>query len=324
MYFGLPDEALALRDGLREVLASACTPATIRAAWDGDPCEALWKTLGEYGVIGLLVPEDRGGLGLDALTYVAAMEECGYAGVPGPLVETVAFADRLDLPLDGSARLAVKRGDVVPYAAVATHVYDADQLRLLDQVTATPVETVDRSRQAATVAGTPVGEKPQLRIVSREQFLEQHDGNPPPIAAEVATLGTAAFLLGLARRQIDLTVAYVKERTQFGVPIGSFQAIKHPLADAVVGAEFAWPAVLRAAHSVAEHDVEESTHVSMAKALASDAAYRVSRVCLQAHGAMGYTVEYDLHLFMKRTWALARDWGTASEHRMMIARGLLL
>jgi alkylation response protein AidB-like acyl-CoA dehydrogenase len=61
----------------------------------------------------------------------------------------------------------------------------------------------------------------------------------------------------------------------------------------------------------------------MAKALASDAAYRLSRVCLQAHGAMGYTVEYDLHLFMKRTWALAKDWGTADEHRAMIAREIL-
>ena len=65
MFFGLPDDAVALREGLRELLARTCTPATIRAAWDGDPCEALWKTLGQYGVLGLLVPESDGGLGLD-------------------------------------------------------------------------------------------------------------------------------------------------------------------------------------------------------------------------------------------------------------------
>src|SRR3954464_15365764 len=102
MYFGLPDDALALRDGLREVLSSACTPAVIRAAWDGDACEPLWKTLGSFGLPGLLVPEDRGGLGLDALSFVAAMEEAGWHGVPGTLVETVVFLPLTDLPYDGS------------------------------------------------------------------------------------------------------------------------------------------------------------------------------------------------------------------------------
>jgi alkylation response protein AidB-like acyl-CoA dehydrogenase len=296
VHFGLTDEALALREGLRDVLATTCTPATVRGAWEGDPCDALWKMLGDFGVLGLLVPEDRGGLGLDALSFVAAMEECGYAGVPGPLVETVAYLPVLGLPADGSARIAVHRGSPVPYAAVATHVVGATQ------EVGRRVETVDRSRQAAEVPG---------------------DAVPDSACSQLATLGTAAFLLGLARRQLDLTVDYVKARTQFGVAIGSFQAVKHPLADAVVGTELAWPAVLRAAQSLTDAEPEARLHVSMAKALASDAAYRLSRVCLQAHGAMGYTVEYDLHLFAKRTWALAKDWGTASEHRKLIARELL-
>jgi alkylation response protein AidB-like acyl-CoA dehydrogenase len=137
-----------------------------------------------------------------------------------------------------------------------------------------------------------------------------------------ARVGTAAFLLGLARRQVELTVAYVKSRTQFGVPVGSFQALKHPLADAVVGTEFAWPAVLRAAQSLLDGEPQADVHVAMAKVLASDAAYRVSRVCLQAHGAIGYTTEYDLHLFAKRTWALAADWGTSAELRSELARRL--
>jgi alkylation response protein AidB-like acyl-CoA dehydrogenase len=324
VYFGLPEEAVALREGLREVLGSACTPATIRAAWDGDPCDALWKSLGEFGVIGVLVPEDRGGLGLDALSFVAAMEEAGYHGVPGPLVETAAYAGTLDLPLDGSARLAVQRDDLVPYAAVATHVYSEDHHRLLENVTTSPEATVDASRQAARVQGTPVGRAPQLAHSSSEEFLTRHGGHPPAIPSELATVGTAAFLLGLARRQLDLTVAYVKERRQFGVAVGSFQAVKHPLADAVVGTEFAWPAVLRAAHVLSTAPLGAHLTVSMAKALASDASYRMSRVCLQAHGAMGYTVEYDLHLFAKRTWALSKDWGTASAHRRSIARGLIL
>jgi len=309
MFFGLTDQATAFRAGLRDVLPTACTPATIRAAWDGDPCESMWKTLGAYGVLGLIVPESAGGLGLDALSLVAAMEECGYHGVPGPLVETVVIAPRLGLALDGSARVAISdaRQPVVPYAAVATHVFDADLGQLLDDVTASPVSTVDGTRQAARVTGTPNGE-PVTDLGSTWRL---------------AMLCTSAFLLGLARRQVDMTVSYLKERRQFGVPIGTFQGLKHPLADAVVGTEFAWPVVLQAAHSVAREAPDARRRVAHAKAAASDAAYQVSRVCLQAHGAIGYTVEYDLHLFMKRTWALVADWGSASDHRMTIAKELL-
>ncbi len=297
MYFGLPDEALALRDGLREVLSSACTPSVIRSAWDGDPCESLWKTLGEYGVLGLLVDEAQGGLGLDELAFVAAVEECGYAGVPGPLVETVASLPHLHLPADGSVRIALTRPcGLVPHARVATHVDGS----AFDPSALDPVDTVDRSRTMGR--GTADATLP----------VELH-----------CQLGTAAFLLGLARRQVDMTVAYAKDRKQFGVPIGSFQAIKHPLAEAVVGTELAWPVVQYAAHALATGAPDAALRVSHAKAAASDAAYNVSRVCLQAHGAIGYTVEYDLHLFMKRTWALAQDWGSASDHRTKIAEELL-
>lgn len=309
MRFELPEEAVDLRAGVREVLAGACTPTTIRSAWDGDPCDAMWKAFGEFGLPGLLVDEERGGLGLDELSLVAAAEEAGWAGVPGPLVETLAALPEVDLPVDGSARVAVMREEqAVPYAGVATHVLNITEGTCLFDVSTAellPVETVDRSRRLAGVTGPAT-------------FVAVDAGR----LYERAVLGNAAFLLGLARRQLDLTVDYVKGRTQFGAPIGSFQAVKHPLADAVVGTEFAWPAILRAAHSLAHGDPYAWVHVAMAKAMASDAAYRMSRVCLQAHGAMGYTVEYDLHLFAKRTWALAEDWGSAAHHRSRIAHHL--
>ncbi len=306
MYFGLPDEAVALREGLREVLATACTPATIRGAWDGDVCESLWKELGSFGVAGILVPEDRGGLGLDELSFVAACEQAGYAGVPGPFVETLVSLPELDLPLDGSARVAIKRDGATPYAGTATHVFATRTWSLIHPPHVDALETVDRSRQLGFVTGPST----ELRTPQRQGLVERR-----------GALGTAAFLLGLARRQVDLTVAYTRQRTQFGVPIGSFQAVKHALVDAVVGTQFAWPAVLQAAaHD--PRDVHASIRSSAAKAMASDAAYQVSRVCLQAHGAIGYTVEYDLHLFAKRTWALANDWGTAEQHRAVVARHL--
>ena len=323
MYFGLPDDALSLRDGLREVLTGACTPATIRAAWEGSDSAALWKELAGFGLFGLLVPEDKGGLGLDELSFVAAMEECGYAGVPGPLVETLAYLPRHELPLDGGIRIAVQQvgAEHTPYAGIATHVEREDDLAFLTDFSVTEVETVDRSRRTGIVSGESPEPMPELTYVSSEQYVAQF-GPVPGTPRELAVLGTAAFLLGLARRQLDLTVDYLTTRKQFGVAIGTYQGLKHPLADAVVGTEFAWPVVLQAAHSLATQADDAALRVSHAKAAASDAAYRMSRVCLQSHGAIGYTVEYDLHLFMKRTWALAQDWGSASDHRRMIARSL--
>lgn len=137
-----------------------------------------------------------------------------------------------------------------------------------------------------------------------------------------AALGTSAQLIGLSRRMLDMTVAYVIERKQFGVPIGSFQAVKHHLADARLQIEFAAPAVYRAAWSLATNDPNAARDVSMAKAMASDCAHLVGRKALQCHGGIGYTVEYDLQLFLKRAWALEKLRGDAAWHRNRVGEAL--
>jgi hypothetical protein len=131
-----------------------------------------------------------------------------------------------------------------------------------------------------------------------------------------AALASAAQLVGLGQRMLDMTVGYVRQRQQFGVPIGSFQAVKHQLADSLKELAFARPAVWRAAASLEPRDI------SMAKAMASDAASFVARRALQCHGAIGYTVEYDLHRYLKHTWVLARSFGDAAWHRDRIAKEL--
>jgi alkylation response protein AidB-like acyl-CoA dehydrogenase len=133
---------------------------------------------------------------------------------------------------------------------------------------------------------------------------------------ERATVAAAAQLVGLGQRMLDLTVEYVKQRRQFGVPVGSFQAVKHQLADCLKELAFARPTVWRAACTL------EPVDVSMAKAMASDAASFVGRRALQCHGAIGYTVEYELAAFLKQTWVLARAYGDASWHRERIATEL--
>jgi hypothetical protein len=148
-----------------------------------------------------------------------------------------------------------------------------------------------------------------LELPIIEPVMRRPDG-------DLAALGAAAQLVGLAQRMLDLTVDYAKQREQFGVPIGSFQAVKHHLADALKEVAFARPAVWRAGAD------PTPVHVSMAKAMASDAASFVGRQALQCHGAIGYTVEYELHRFLKQTWTLARSHGDAAWHRERIARAL--
>ena len=122
---------------------------------------------------------------------------------------------------------------------------------------------------------------------------------------------------------IELSVDYAKVRKQFGAAIGSFQAVKHHLATAHMKIELARPAVYRAACSIDHADPAASLHVAMAKACASDGATLAARASLQCHGAIGYSFEHDLHLWMKRAWALAAALGDAAGHRARVATAVI-
>jgi hypothetical protein len=163
---------------------------------------------------------------------------------------------------------------------------------------------------------------PSLVAITHEELGYAGIVLPPRVDGEAATLAAAAELIGLGQRMIDMTVEHVSSREQFGVPVGSFQAVKHHLADALKELAFARPPVWRAAWSLAHGTDTIARDVSMAKAMASDAASFVARQALQCHGAIGYTVEYDLHTYLKRTWVLARAHGDAAWHRTRIYQHL--
>jgi len=320
MRFAFTDDQLDFRDAVRDLLANECPPSAVRAAWENDDGRsgAAWGALAEMGVLGALAPEAAGGLGLTVLDIVLIIEEAGYAALPEPLVEHALVAVPV---LDDPARAAAGEITVTaalgdPYvlygeSADAVVVDDDDLLYVVERADAllTPSAGVDGSRRLAWVEWdptSPIGDE-----TTRHAAFDR------------GALGTAALLVGLARRMLDLTVEYAKERTQFGVPIGSFQAVKHHLADSRIAIEFARPLVYRAAWSVTEGDPNAATHVSMAKSLASDAATLTASQALQCHGAIGYSYEYDLHLFMKRAWALAASWGDAAWHRARVGRAIL-
>jgi alkylation response protein AidB-like acyl-CoA dehydrogenase len=298
MRFAFNDEQLAFRDGLRDLLAKECTPGHVRDAWSNETgrVPGLWEQLAEMGVVGLLASEAAGGLGLSFVDLVLLLEETGYHAVPEPIVETAAFG----VPLLGDpAPVVATAHELVPWADTADIVitaagrFDPATIRLV------PRPSVDGARRLFLV-----------------------DGDARPLdglaaAFDRGVVGFAAQQCGLATRMLELTVDYVKDRHQFGVPVGSFQAVKHHLANARLALEFARPLVYRAAVTL------EPVHVSMAKAKADEAALVTARAALQCHGAIGYTTEYDLHLYMKRAWALARGWGDQRFHRARIGTAVL-
>jgi len=330
--FSFSEDQLAFADAVRDLLGHACPPEAVRAAWSGagpgyDP--ELWRRLGDMGVLGVLAPPESGGLGLSEVDLVRVLEESGRAALPAPLVEhaavavpLLAAAGRDDLVRSAVAGEAVvtfsDRADRVGWAEESSHLLVADrgEVRLLaplDVTTFSAVTAVDRSQRAAAV-GWSGGE-----VLA---------GADLGLAVDRAALGAAAQLCGLAAHLIDMTVDYVRQRHQFGAPIGSFQAIKHHLANALLSLEHARPAVYRAAwtvaHQSATHEsAERGRDVSMAKVMAGDAADLAGRTALQCHGAIGYTWEHDLHLWLKRVWVLERAWGGTARHRARVADAVI-
>lgn len=332
MRFTFTDEQDMFRDTVRDLLSKRCGPDAVRASWDNEDgrVPGLWSALADMGVLALRAPEDAGGLGMDEVDLIRILEEAGYAGVPDPLLEHAAVAvpalaeggadDLLGAAAAGEITCTVALSAGGPYvlAAEAADVVVVEHEGALRAVPAADCRfvgqpSIDQSRRLATVTVEP----------GAGTLLE---GVDPLLAADRAALGTAAQCVGVARRLLDATVEYVGQRHQFGKPVGSYQAVKHHLADVRLGIEFAAPLVYRAAWSVARHESMDaqvrSRDVSMAKSMAADAADAACRAALQCHGAIGYTFEYDLQLWLKRGWALAAAYGDARTHRDRVATAL--
>jgi alkylation response protein AidB-like acyl-CoA dehydrogenase len=320
MRFALSPDQEAFRDAVADLLGKACPPSVVRAAWDA-PAGALdrgvWDDLAGMGVLSVLVPEDQGGLGLDETFLVPVLEACGRAALPHPIVETAMVAGPL-LGADAGMVSTDLGGPNLPCAADADVLLLHDGERLLQvsssEVALDALETVDRARRAARLGPGPLPAS-ATPATGDLTAIDQ--------AFDRGALGSAALLVGLAQAMLDQTVAYVRERHQFGVPVGSFQAVKHHCANVALALEHTRPIVWRAAWSVAHDLPTRARDASAAKAMANEAAERAGRAALQCHGAIGYTVEADLHLFLKRSWALTRAWGDTAFHTDRVADALM-
>jgi alkylation response protein AidB-like acyl-CoA dehydrogenase len=353
MKFQLTDEQRALQDAVRSYLGDRFGSQQVRALYedpdsDGIP-PALWQAVGEQGWLAVTVPEEHDGIGLGLLDASVIARAFGAGTVPGPWLGTVLAAEAVRLagsPEQQAAHLPkLAAGEVkaavallkpgtpdtppatatggtltgelglVDYAAQADLLVVAadDGLYLVEPsaATITPHDALDRTTRLAsvTLSGT-AGEKLSA-------------GNPLPELLARAAVLAASDLVGIARKALTDTVEYDKTRVQFGKPVGSFQAIKHHLADLHLGITMAEHAANYAAYA---HDVDaddKQLAASIAKVKSSDMADASVSAMIQYHGGIGYTWEHDSHFYLKRAKRLQYAFGDASQHRERIAQLLV-
>ncbi|GAA1365101.1 acyl-CoA dehydrogenase family protein [Streptomyces beijiangensis] len=324
MRFQLTDEQQDFARSLDGLLTAAGTPAVVRSWAAGDPAPglALWSRLADAGVFALAVPEAYEGVGPLPVELAAAFVELGRHAVPGPVVETVAAAALLGRLADLGDASPAKR--LLPALASggtsATLVAPGGGPYALDADSADLCLTVTDGHELTLASGhhpVVVSADPARRLAVPRPGGEVLAAGPAVTEAAAYALGwarlaTAAQSLGVGLTLLEHTVAYVKQRTQFGTPIGAFQAVKHRLADTLIALEFARPLLYGAALTMAPADI------AAAKVTAGEAAYTAARTALQLHGAVGYTEELDLSLWLRKARPLRDSWGTPSACRAAV------
>lgn len=320
MRFAPTEEQQGFAEVLDDLLAAADTPRVVRAWAEGDAATGLklWRRLAELGVTGLLVPEAQGGTGGDEVDLVVAFEALGRHAVPGPWVESVALLPPL---LAGAQGLLdrIVAGETPATAAVpglAPFGLDAD--------VATPFVLEGTVLHEGRAGAVRRSVDPARRLFPLEAGREVARADAAAVgrALDTAALACAAQLLGAGERLLEDAVRYAKQRKQFGRVIGEYQALKHALADVRVALDFARPLVYVAALSLRAGSTVAPRDVSAAKVAAGDAAYAAARTALQVHGAIGYTAEYDLGLWITKVRALVSAWGTPSFHRERVLQAI--
>jgi acyl-CoA dehydrogenase len=341
VYFALTDEQRALQSTVREFLADRFGLDAVRRGYDdpGDDAHPLdlWKSVGDQGWLAVTVPEDADGLGLGLLDAAVIARCWGEGCVPGPLESTLLAAEAIRLGGSAEVRSAwlprVASGEVILAASTApglstsgdtlsgtvdgvemAHVANALVLAadgamwLVEANTAEILahDTLDRTTRLCRVT---LSSAPATRL----------DVVPAMIAARGAVLA-ANDLAGIAAVALNRTVDYLKTREQFGRPVGSFQALKHAMADLLVATTMAGHSAWYAAHALDADLPDAELAVSVAKAKCSDTARDVTAAMIQFHGGIGYTWEHDSHFYFKRAKRLEYQWGDAAEHRERIAR----
>lgn len=327
MRFAFTELEIEFQDLVRGFLARY--DAARLAGQDRGDLAETWSGLAHVGLLGALVPEQDGGSAVGYAALALGLDECGYAGVAGPVLESACIgaaalrhAREVDL---STPRRALAHGTLV--ISAQTHVnplaVDADRAHLVVQASdggrvnllSGPL-SVDRVQPAID------GPYRVFHIRGGAESLPLVDVSPSLIDAH-ASLGAAGILNGIARRLLDLTVQYVGEREQFGRPVGSFQAIKHRLADLVVELRRSQAVAAYAATAFDKELSDRFEAASLAKGIASAMSQEMSKSALQMHGAIGFTAEYRLGHWLKYELVMRNAYGTSHHHFAKVGAKLI-
>jgi alkylation response protein AidB-like acyl-CoA dehydrogenase len=348
----------ALRDSVRRLFADRCPPKLVARAYDTNspaPQEFsdIWRTLAtELGVAGLLVPESLGGAGAGAREAAVVMEEIGRAVAPVPFLSSAVLAtvallragetETLSALAKGAVTaalvlpLSAAPGDPVPGVSIGAggltgavgSVAGASEADVL-VVPVSGAEGLELHTVSATADGVEVSPVLALDMTRPLADVQLSGAASTPVgsgqAAVAAALQTGAALLaseqlGVAQWCFDTTLAYAKERKQFGRTIGSYQAIKHRLADLWFDVGAATAAARYAADTCARGDEDAAAAAAIAQAYCSGIAVHAAEECVQLHGGIGMTWEYPAHLYLKRAKSDQLAFGTAYRHRARLAK----
>lgn len=333
MFFDVSDEQIAMRHALRALLQEHSSPTHVRDVWNNPETKQLpaWKQLSEMGAVGMLVPEESEGTGQTWTDATLVAEECGYHAVVGPVIETMIAGSVLsrfgsqqtqDDWLPGIADGRIKVTVALSERGLVNYIDQSDAVLLQsngslyfvrrDYVSVSLVDSMDPTLRTSRCRFN-LADAVKLNVgeAALRYFLGAN------------LTGTAAFLVGLCQRLIDETKKYALERTQFDRPIGSFQAVKHHLANVALLLEAARSLVWRSACELAESYGDKTINARLAKSAANRAAHAVGYAALQLHGGIGFTWEHDLHLWLQRAKSIEPKLGSESDHLEIIADEVL-
>lgn len=335
MEFEFDEGQRSFRETVGALLADEMSPGRIREVWDQDHAydHGLWRKLAELGVLGVAIEEQHGGFGGDLVDLALVLEACGYHAATEPVVEGAVVAPTVLARWADSSLQERWLPRLVAGEALISVALHPDACVVPDGLTADAVLVRDGDRvhlveRSAYSASGLVGSDPSRRLA--ECTFELDDSTllsaDPRSASDLFTLGAAATanaLVGLSQRMLDMTRDYVLTREQFGRVIGSFQAVKHRLADVAVQIESARSLAWYAMYAQAHAPEEAATAARIAKSRANEAAAAAGSAALQLHGGIGFTWEHDLHLWLQRGRAWEFAFGTTTELRRFTGRELL-
>lgn len=351
MQFGLSESQQILKNNARKFFAAECPMAEVRRLMETETAhdDKLWAKMAEQGFLGVIYPEDAGGLGLGHVELAALAEEMGRALVPGAWLATLLAGASIDaagskkhlaeiasghkkgtfalleasgswdphavqMPAVTGEKLFVPDAGVADFLVVASRKGGDLALYIVDarSVTKTLMPGMDLTRRLYKVKFDNAQGELLAQGAAALAAIEK--------ALDVATVALCAEMTGGMQRTLDLAVEYAKTRKQFGKPIGQYQAVQHQCADMLVWTESSRSAAYGAAWALTEGVPDAKSAVSVAKVYASDACREVGNRGVQVQGGMGFTWENDVHLFYRRAKASEICFGDASYHRERIAR----